>query len=1027
VPSFQPPFDSSQATASVVGAVLPDRRDRDATFTNFARYPGLVIRFLATQPSAPATAITLAWPASSTVRLVDLPPVAIAALGVDQLVELSPLPFAIAPVLRALAPGLPTFYLGFAGAPLPLQDGAVSTADPPFDVSRVVLGCMFQDRVSLEPWGWIDLIGDALARAAPEEAAAWRSLATLFAGQRGVQVRDAAGAPAAGETFRFRFLGPAGGVVRETALVSNAEGDLGAAALPGPGERAEVTWQPVPLAGDEALPVLALYEPSRIDPADDATRAFPGGDPLVLPEGFAGAHLQALDLARWYAPVVVSPQNPQWPSRFHPHSRVEPLVDGLDTYRLLIEDMRLASGIHLSGWAFVDFPMRPHDPGSSLSELLESLGRDKFRILVTKSFQPKVGVLDALATDALVVLLLLMVAAEPLIAQEKLGAFDNRGLLVWPALAVLLWVIVVLGSPDDSVENLLREVAEFTKEPMRRVLYDISGGKPPCAFPAPHPVALADNPISHNFALPGFGNLSEVQELWGVYHHKLQVFARETVAGTRYSGYVGGIDINSNRLDSPGHHGAGFRLAGSAAAPRAAPYHDVHARVTGPATLDLVGLFQERYEHALASSPEGVVQDPLFTPPPDPPGPPGPAFAPPDPATDPIPAAGQHLVRIGQTSFKPGPGREGFPWAPDGDAPIRETFERAIRSAREYIYIEDQYFTLDNPLIELLRQAADHCTRLVILVAASTTDQLFGDERRLATFERLSGATGGPGGWGDRMIAGSPFRRSVLGPAEFKASMGRASLLENIESATAAKIYVGPVLRVPPAAPYFFWVGGELMYATKARRLTSPGGFPSVEIEVLRGSFQGTQPPWCPHPRKHEAGTPVTFSAPRDIFVHAKLLMVDDVFVAIGSCNWNRRGFYHDGEVDAFAIPDRLKAAADNPAFLLRTALWAEHLGLPPLMGRALLADPVEAYELFRRSRYEGNRFCQHREFVAPRGDLSALNDLELFQLVPDAVKTTLLATANSFMLTQIPNIWNTVSDPTTGNDPNPTEGPQLP
>ena len=87
--------------------------------------------------------------------------------------------------------------------------------------------------------------------------------------------------------------------------------------------------------------------------------------------------------------------------------------------------------------------------------------------------------------------------------------------------------------------------------------------------------------------------------------------------------------------------------------------------------------------------------------------------------------------------------------------------------------------------------------------------------------------------------------------------------------------------------------------------------------------------------------------------------MVDDVFVAIGSCNWNRRGFYHDGEVDAFAIPDRLKAAADNPALLLRTALWAEHLGLSPLMGRSLLADPVEAYELFRRSRYAGNRFCQ--------------------------------------------------------------------
>jgi phosphatidylserine/phosphatidylglycerophosphate/cardiolipin synthase-like enzyme len=499
------------------------------------------------------------------------------------------------------------------------------------------------------------------------------------------------------------------------------------------------------------------------------------------------------------------------------------------------------------------------------------------------------------------------------------------------------------------------------------------------------------------------------------------LIAKPDGTGTTYVAYIGGIDINSNRVDGPGHHAAAPRKPDSLSAPSPSPYHDVHSRITGPVTFDAIGLFQERYYHALNHSPPGILQDPLYHPPAVPPPP---AFPPP---AAPPPPAGQHLVRIAQTAFKPAAGRSGLPWAPHGDASIRETFERAIRSAREYIYIEDQYFTPDNGLIALLRQAADHCRRLVITVAAGTPDQLFGDERRLAAYDRLSGATGGPGGWGDRMIAGSPYRRSVLPPADFKASIGRGSLSDEITSATDSKIFVAPVTRVPKSAPYFFWVAGELMYATKITTVTSPGGSPAAQIDVLRGSFNGTQPAWCPHPRVHKKGAPVTFSAPQDIFVHAKLLMVDDIFVAIGSSNWNRRGFYQDGELDAFAIPDRLKASRENPAFLLRTALWAEQLGLTPFMGQSLLADPVEAFELFRRSRYQGNRFCEHREFLAPRGDLSALNDVSAFKLLPDSVKTTLIVTANAILATEVHNIWNTLFDPTTSIDPNPTVGPELP
>jgi hypothetical protein len=95
-------------------------------------------------------------------------------------------------------------------------------------------------------------------------------------------------------------------------------------------------------------------------------------------------------------------------------------------------------------------------------------------------------------------------------------------------------------------------------------------------------------------------------------------------------------------------------------------------------------------------------------------------------------------------------------------------------------------------------------------------------------------------------------------------------------------------------------------------------------------------------------------------------------------------------------------------------------------MGRSLLADPVEAFELFHRTLYEGNRHTNYRLFLAPRGDLQALNDFELMQLLPDSVRVTLIATANAFVATEIHNIWNTLFDPTTRIDPNPTEGPEL-
>ena len=77
----------------------------------------------------------------------------------------------------------------------------------------------------------------------------------------------------------------------------------------------------------------------------------------------------------------------------------------------------------------------------------------------------------------------------------------------------------------------------------------------------------------------------------------------------------------------------------------------------------------------------------------------------------------------------------------------------------------------------------------------------------------------------------------------------------------------------------------------------------------------------------HPPGAPNTY-------VHAKLWIIDDEFVIMGSANCNRRGYTHDSEVMA-GIYDPNRELAKR----LRITLWAKHLNMNTRTGRAALAD----------------------------------------------------------------------------------------
>ena len=83
------------------------------------------------------------------------------------------------------------------------------------------------------------------------------------------------------------------------------------------------------------------------------------------------------------------------------------------------------------------------------------------------------------------------------------------------------------------------------------------------------------------------------------------------------------------------------------------------------------------------------------------------------------------------------------------------------------------------------------------------------------------------------------------------------------------------------------------------------------------------------------------------IYVHSKLVIVDDTWFTIGSANLTRRSWTFDSEINVACIDERLRRGGHQSARQLRVDLLAEHLQLLPVE-TPLLDEPRDAFRIVK-------------------------------------------------------------------------------
>jgi phosphatidylserine/phosphatidylglycerophosphate/cardiolipin synthase-like enzyme len=148
----------------------------------------------------------------------------------------------------------------------------------------------------------------------------------------------------------------------------------------------------------------------------------------------------------------------------------------------------------------------------------------------------------------------------------------------------------------------------------------------------------------------------------------------------QWTALVSSADFFFARWDTPDHQPENPERP-----KKGGPTHDIGLKVRGPAVADVAMSFVERW-----NDPSGEATSPPIT-----------TEAPVDFLDPPIPEAGPHSVQVLRT-FPIIKRKQGYSWSHQGEYTFWAAYLNAIKQARQYIYIEDQYIYAfhDPPYIE---------------------------------------------------------------------------------------------------------------------------------------------------------------------------------------------------------------------------------------------------------------------------------------------------------------------------------------
>jgi phosphatidylserine/phosphatidylglycerophosphate/cardiolipin synthase-like enzyme len=901
--SFVAPLDPATWTFAPAPPVVVPSGLRDA---------GRSLLALRATASAPAAVLA---PATGIVRRVPD--------GTGAVVELLVNPFVEAGVVRGLPFGAPALLFAFeqASAPVALSDGdMVQGGDLLATADAVTVLFAGQDRVARDPALWTRLVATAVADGGWTDFADAVATATLGP-EPPVLLLDHTGAPLSDHEIAITVGG-----TTVTATMTEADGgdvQRTVARL----HAADPSTMPLDgvFQGASSATIEPVSPDAQLAAVDDGGATSAAAALTVTSER---RHLLVTDLEEWFAPQFAVPVGGTRLPRYSRGNRFTPFVNGKPYFDDLMQKVREAAtaardgdggGLHLvGGWkTFPEAELTDHAPAEAgaldlpttlleAATLLDQHG-GACRFLSPQFLQLDQGSALETAEIAIVFTLAggLMAAADVDVVRS-----DGTGVVVLLAIAAanaiaVTWIISTDGAALEPNADMLEAFSGLASVESRF---------------GPHPATIDDNPAASTLSGFPFDQLLQVDRRFGFYHQKFGVVA----IGDRRVAYCGGMDINPNRLDDHRHLERG-------------PYHDVHASIEGPAARDVEVSFQERWSR------DGGGTDLAFRPD---------GAHPPD---------GTDIVQVARTYFRAADPTRRLDYAPLGDKTILQTMVQAINAAREFIYIEDQYFTPpDEYRTALIDKVASGDIAALVIALPASPDQPFGEVQRYGLVEELRAADGGRG----IVHIGVPRRHHTLADNDLRASSGRLVLAGDLPPAPGLHptIALGPPSRLP-APPFWVSVEGELVYVYDESTEVNDEPDRKRIFAALRGGetrlFRGgpVTDASGSRVRGHDRGGAVTVVNFSGIYVHSKMMIVDDVFVGIGSANLNRRGLCHDGELTAFSVPQALKASPGNPVAALRRTLWAEMLDLPTTTADALLADPVDAARLFDRSPLLGNRF----------------------------------------------------------------------